>query len=426
MNKMWTIMRREYLSRVKTKGFVIGTILLPLLMVAIFAVPVFLLFLKSDETKRIAIIDQTGVVFDSLEAALNQPSPEGKRPYHFAKLTVRPDQLDSVKKALAAGIDRQEWEGYILIPDSVFEGGAARYFGKSVSNRMENEEIEEALSRAVTAQRIQRSGLDAEQIHRALAPVDLNVRPASQEKKNPGVTFMLAYFLGFFIYMAMFIYGAIVMRSVIEEKTSRVVESVVSSIKPFYLMAGKIFGVGAVGLTQFLIWAGVMGLLSLYGLAIAAAFVPDPAKLQNLTLPTIPAATLGFFVLFFLLGYLLYSTLYAGIGAMVNSEQEAQQLVLPIALIIIVPILLITYVITNPDTQMSVLMSLVPFFAPILMLARIAVATPPAWQIAASIVLMVLTIIGMIWIVGRIYRVGVLMYGKRPGLREIMKWIRYA
>ena len=427
MDKMWTIMRREYLSRVKTKGFVIGTILLPLMMLALFAVPVFLLFLKSDETKRIAVIDETGVIFDSLAAALNRPQGDNKPPYDFTPITVAPGQIDSARQALSAGVEREQWHGYLLIPDSVFAGGSAKYFGKSVSNRMENEGFERAISHAVAMQRIRRSGLNPEQVQGMLARVDLNVQPASrEEKQHPGFTFMIAYLLGFAIYMAMFIYGAIVMRSVIEEKTSRVVESVISSIKPFHLMAGKIFGVGAVGLTQFLIWAVAMGLLSLYGLALAAVFVSDPAKLQGLDLPTISAATLGYFVLFFLLGYMLYSTLYAGIGAMVNSEQEAQQFVLPLAMIIIVPILMITYIITNPDSQTSVLISLVPFFAPIIMLARIAVQTPPLWQIAASIGLMLLTIFLMIWLVGRIYRVGVLMYGKRPTLAEIIKWIRYA
>jgi ABC-2 type transport system permease protein len=244
--------------------------------------------------------------------------------------------------------------------------------------------------------------------------------------KRPGFSFVISYFLGFFIYISMFIYGAIVMRSVIEEKTSRVIESVISSVKPFHLMAGKIFGVGAVGLTQILIWALAMGLLSLYGLQIAAFFMSDPSQAQSAGIPTVSLVTLGFFVLFFVLGYFLYSTLYAGIGALVNSEQEAQQFLMPIGLVIAVPIIMMMYVITNPSSQTSVIMSLVPFFTPIIMLARIAVETPPVWQIIASIILMVLAILGMIWIVGRIYRVGVLMYGKRPTLPEIIKWIKYA
>jgi ABC-2 type transport system permease protein len=281
----------------------------------------------------------------------------------------------------------------------------------------------------VTAKRIQRSGLNAEQVQKMVRQINLNtyrVKAGGEEEKDPGFSFAIAYFLGFFIYIAMFIYGAMVMRSVIEEKTSRVVESVVSSIKPFQLMAGKIFGVGAVGLTQFLIWALAMGLLSLYGLQFAAMFVSDPAKLQDLNLPTISFGTLGFFVLFFVLGYFLYSILYAGVGAMVNSDQEGQQFAIPIGLFIVVPILMMTYIITNPSSQTAVIMSLVPFFAPIIMLARIAVETPPFWQIAACLVLMVATILGLIWVVGRIYRIGILMYGKRPTLPEIIKWIKYA
>ncbi len=429
MDKMWTVLRREYLSRVKTKGFVIGTILLPLFMLAMFVVPILLIFLQSDESKQIVVIDQTGEVFDSLYVALGEKNDAGQRLYNFIKQDVQSEELEPAKKSLSARVDNGELNGYIIIPPTVFESGAAEYYGKNVSNDRENEEFEDAISNIVTGKRIQRSGLNVEQVHQMVRQIRLNtfrVKAGGQEEKDPGFTFMIAYFLGFFIYMAMFIYGSLVMRSVIEEKTSRVVESVISSIKPFHLMFGKIFGVGAVGLTQFLIWALAMGLLSLYGLQLAGLFVADPAKVQSAGFPTISPGILGFFVLFFVLGYFLYSTLYAGIGAMVNSEQEAQQVMIPVSLLIVPPLLLMTYIITNPGSQAAVIMSLVPFFAPIIMLARIAVETPPVWQIGLSIVIMVLTTLGMIWIVGRIYRVGVLMYGKRPTLPEIIKWIRYA
>lgn len=429
MDKMWTVLRREYFSRVKTKGFVIGTILLPLFMLGLFVVPVFLALIKSEKPKQIVVVDQTGEIFDSLYVALDERDAAGQRLYDFIKREVAPPELEAAKDSLAADVDRGALDGYIIIPAAVFDHGAAEYYGKSVSNESENEAIEDAISNIVTATRIARSGLDAEQIRQMVRSIRLNtfrVKAGGEEEKDPGFSFIIAYFLGFFIYMAMFIYGAIVMRSVIEEKTSRVVESVISSLKPFQLMAGKIFGVGAVGLTQFLIWALAMGLLSLYGLALAGLFVSDPSKVQGLDLPTISLGTLGFFVLFFVLGYFLYSTIYAGIGAMVNSEQEAQQFLVPIGLIIVVPFLMMTFIITNPSSQTSVIMSLVPFFAPIIMLARIAVEMPPFWQIGLCVVLMILTILGMIWVVGRIYRVGVLMYGKRPTLPEIIKWIRYA
>lgn len=169
-----------------------------------------------------------------------------------------------------------------------------------------------------------------------------------------------------------------------------------------------------------------MGLLSLYGALLASTVISDPETLQEVGQLTVPLTAVGFFVLFFVLGYFLYSTIYAGIGAMVNSDQEAQQMLLPVSLLIIVPIVMIVYVIGNPSSDTSVLMSLVPFFAPILMLTRIVVEMPPLWQILLCIALMIGTTLGMIWIVGRIYRVGILMYGKRPTLAEIVKWIRYA
>ncbi len=429
MDKMWTVLRREYLSRVKTKGFIIGTITLPLFMLAMFVVPIWLMSLKSSESKNIVVIDQTGAAFDSLYAALDDTNKAGKRIYNFIKQDVLAAELDGAKKSLSTRVDKGELDGYIIIPAAVFDSAAAEYYGKNVSNEFENRNVEDVISDIVTEKRIQRSGLNAQQVHKMVRPIDLATIPVKagvQEENDPGVTFAIAYFLGFFIYIAMFIYGAIVMRSVIEEKVSRVIEAVISSLKPFHLMAGKIFGVGAVGLTQFLIWALAMGLLSLYGLQLAALFVSDPSKVQSIALPSISLMTLGFFVLFFVLGYFLYSTVYAGVGAMVNSEQEAQQFLIPVSLFIVVPILMMTYIITNPSSQASVIMSLIPFFAPIIMLARIAVETPPFWQIALCLVLMVATIIGMIWVVGRIYRVGVLMYGKRPTLPEIIKWIRYA
>ncbi|MDZ7289877.1 MAG: ABC transporter permease [candidate division KSB1 bacterium] len=429
MKKMWTVLRREYLSRVKTKGFVIGTILLPLFMLAIFILPTLFMFLKSDKPKQIAVIDLTGMVFDSLFVTLSDTNQAGQRLYNFVKHQIAAEDLEATKERLRAAVNQKGLDGFIVIPANIFEDGTAEYQAKSVSNFRENEAIRDAINRVVTDTRIRRSGLDTETIRQMVRRIKFTtkrVTPEGKEEKDEGFTFAIAYFLGFFIYMSMFIYGAIVMRSVIEEKTSRVVESVVSSVKPFQLMAGKIFGVGAVGLTQFLIWAIVMGLLSLYGLQVVGLFAPKMAGAQNIDLPSVSLGVLGFFVIFFVLGYFLYSTLYAGIGAMVNSDQEAQQLLIPVSLFIVVPILLMTYIIGNPSSQTAVILSLVPFFAPIIMLARIVVEMPPLWQIVVCLAIMVVTILGLIWIVGRIYRVGVLMYGKRPTLPEIIKWIKYA
>lgn len=427
MNKMWTAMRREYLSRVKTKGFIIGTILFPVFLGVMFVVPALMASLKSDKPKQIAVIDQTGEVLDSLSVALSDKNEAGERLYNLVPYDAH--DLEATKNTLSATVEAGGLDGYIIIPAAIFDQGVAEYYGKSVTNFGENRSMQDAISRVVTEKRIQRSGLESEKVRQLVQRVDLQtfrVSAGGKEEKDEGATFVIAYFLGFFIYMAMFIYGALVQRSVIEEKTSRVIESVISAIKPFHLMAAKIFGVGAVGLTQFMIWALVMGLLSFYGVQVASLFAPKAATAPGFTMPSISLGILFFFVLFFVLGYFLYATIYAGVGAMVNSEQEAQQMMMPISMFIIAPILLIMYVIGNPSSQASVILSLVPFFAPILMLARIVVETPPVWQILLCLALLAGTIVGLIWLVGRIYRVGVLMYGKRPTLPELMKWIRYS
>ena len=218
--------------------------------------------------------------------------------------------------------------------------------------------------------------------------------------------------------MAILIYGQVIMRGVIEEKSSRVVEVVLSSLRPFQLMMGKILGIGAVGLTQFSIW-------TLFGIGASiysTSFIPAGA---GFSMPSIPAHVFVYFVVFFILGYFLFGTLFAAIGSMVNSEKEAQQLVMPVTMFLIIPIMLMIFIIRAPDSSLAVFLSFIPFFAPILMFLRITVLLPPFGQIGASIVILILTILLMVWLTAKIYRVGILMYGKRPKFAEIVRWIRY-
>jgi len=429
MDKMFTVARREYLSRLKTKSFIIGTILTPVLLTAMMVLPRLLIFLKSDESKQIAVVDQTGVILDSLAVGLGEKNEAGERLYNFIKRETRSETLEAVKKELTAEVDQGRLDGYIIIPDSIYADGKADYYGKSVTNFSENSRIRGAISRAVMAQRIQQSGLDSEQVRQLVRRVKLRtfrVTAGGKQEEEKGRTEMLVWILVAFIYMAMLIYGQLLMRSVIEEKSSRVIESVISSVKPFQLMAGKLVGVGALGLTQYAIWALVMGSLSFYGVKVIGVFAPRLASASGFTMPAVPLEIWVFFLVFFVLGYFLFATMFAAVGALVSSDQEAQQLVFPVIMLVIIPFMFTFYIIGNPNAQLAVMLSLVPFFAPIIMFARIIVQTPPVWQIALSLVLLIAAIVGMIWIVGRIYRVGVLMYGKRPTLPEIIKWIRYA
>jgi ABC-2 type transport system permease protein len=429
MSKILTVARREYFSRLQTKSFIIGTILTPALLIAMMVLPRVLIFLKSDESKQIAVVDQTGAILDSLTVSLGEKNAAGERLYDFIKHEARPENLEAVKKELAAEVDQGRLDGYIIIPDSIYAGGKADYYGKSVTNFRENSRIRGAISRAVTAYRIRQSGLDSEQVRQLVRRVNLRtfrVTAGGGEEEEQGRTELLVWILVAFIYMAMLIYGQLLMRSVIEEKSSRVIEAVISSVKPFQLMAGKLVGVGGLGLTQYAIWALVMGSLSFYGVKVIGVFAPRLASASGFTMPAVPLEIWVFFLVFFVLGYFLFATMFAAVGALVSSDQEAQQLVFPVIMLVIIPFMFTFYIIGNPNTQLAVILSLVPFFAPIVMFARIIVQMPPLWQIALSLVLLAAATVGMLWIVGRIYRVGVLMYGKRPTLPEIIKWIKYA
>jgi ABC-2 type transport system permease protein len=241
------------------------------------------------------------------------------------------------------------------------------------------------------------------------------------EAVEKGQTFILAFAVAFVLYFTLLLYGVATMRSVLEEKTTRVVEILASSARPFDLMAGKILGVAGAGFTQYMIW-GVTGLLiSTYGSAAVSAFRPGAPALRF----HIPVSLLIYGMLFFLAGYFLYASIYAAVGAMVSSDEEAQQLQLPMTLLIVVAFLLYPAVMRDPSSRLSVIISLIPFFSPILMVFRIGLQTPPLWQIILSLVLIIATTIGVVRVASKIYRVGILMYGKRPSLVELLRWLKY-
>ncbi len=272
--------------------------------------------------------------------------------------------------------------------------------------------------------RIVEQGLSAEFAKTFARHVEIEtyrVSAGSKAAKEEGGTYMLTFGLVMFLYICVLTYGASITQAVLEEKTSRVVELIISSVRPFQLMLGKILGVGSVGLTQFIIWSLVAGLVSAYAGTIASWFDSTSAP----ALPVISPAVLVCFGLYFVLGYFLYATMYAAVGAIVNSQEEAQSMQFPVTMILIVPILLVNFVINNPNASSSVAMSFVPFFLPILMFARVATDMPSFNELMLSFAVMLLSIYLMTMVVGKIFRVGILMYGKRPTLPEVWRWVRY-
>jgi ABC-2 type transport system permease protein len=239
----------------------------------------------------------------------------------------------------------------------------------------------------------------------------------SGESEDKGQGFLVQLSIVMILYITLLVYGVMTMRSVLEEKTTRIVEILASSIKPFHLLSGKILGVAAVGFTQYLIWALTAALVSSYGAAVGAAFRPGSSA------PSfhLPAAFLIYPFIFFLAGYFLYASLYAAVGSMVSSEEDMQQVQLPITIVLITCFILYPIILRDPNSALT----LFPLFAPILMVFRIMVQTPPFWQIALSLILCVAATVGVVQLSARIYRVGILMYGKRPSLAELLRWLRY-
>ena len=417
--KLMKIAKREYLERVRKRSFLIGTILGPLLMGAMIVVPGLLLERTPEARLDVAVIDLTQSTYDALRDALRDTLPNGEKMFVLRNVPATADRLEETKKELSAEIEAGTIGGYLVIPDDIVETGKATYFGRKVSNIMTLERVQTALSETVIARRMSLQGLEYGEVTKLLKRVDIEtvqVLKGAEKKSEFEHTFFTSFIFIMILYMTILLWGINVQRSVIEDKTNRVIEVLLSSIRSFDIMAGKIVGVGAVGLTQYAIWAVCAVAFGAYALSSG----------QFAQYVSFSPVILLFFILFYLLGFLFYSTLFAGIGAICNSDQEAQQLQTPVVMCLAFTIVVPMAVMQNPDGTFATVLSMVPFFAPILMFMRINILMPPAWQIALSVGIL----IGSIYVAGllaaKVFRVGILMYGKRPDLREIVKWMRRA
>lgn len=417
MSKVLAVIKREYLQRVRTKAFVIGTILGPVFMAAIVGVPILLAATERGGQQRIMVIDHTHVLWPSLKQGLADTLSDG-RP-RFVLDQVAPEEADF--DVLDAWVRDKSLEGYLVIPQDVFEGRAAQYAARTVSNFRLIRAVERSVDDAVLGERVRREGLDEGVVERITRPVGLKTIRLTKEggREERGQTFLLTYVMVMLLYVSLLMYGVATMRSVIEEKSTRMVEILISSVKPLQLMFGKIAGVALVGLTQYGIWF----LFAAFGLAyLGTALGADVGAVTSL----LSVPLLGSFVLFFVLGYLIYASIYAAVGSMVSTEQEAQQLQMPVVMFLIMAIVLLSVVIQAPESTLAVVASIFPLTAPVLMFARICLLPPPPLEIAGAVLACLLTALGAAWLSGRIYRVGILMYGKPPSLKEALTWVRRA
>jgi ABC-2 type transport system permease protein len=415
-SKLWVVVRREYLERVRTKGFVIATVLGPVLMAALMVVPL-LVARSSGKLLQVAVLDETGTLGPRVEEALGSARFGDK-----LRFDVRPGGAEAfearqaeLKKAVLDG----RLDGYLHLPKDVLTSGVASYYGRNVSNRMDLGLLERSAGELLVGIRLSSAGLDPARVKDLTRPLDMRTirLSAAGEREDRGAAFIFSIILMMILYTSILMWGQLVMTSVIEEKTSRVIEVMASGLPASQLLWGKLLGVGAAGLTQFLVWA-----LSLFVMSVFAA----GQATTDFKLPEITPLMLVSFVLFFLLGFFFYAALYASIGAAVNTVQEAQNFVFPIVLPLVIGMVCFPAVIESPDGGLAITLSMVPFLSPLMMFLRIVVLTPPWWQIGLSFALLALAIVGAVWMAARIYRVGILMYGKKPTFPELVKWVKHA
>ena len=425
VRKIWLVFKREYLTRVRTKGFIISTLAVPLVMLMFLAVPVILATRQTRHTAKIAILDEAGGMASLVTQGLAEKLPNGEPVYRIVQEREDPTPEEEIgfSNRLRTEVNHGKLDGFLIIPKGVLEGTAAAFHTGNPGNMELTQSVRRALDDAVIARRLRERGIRVDDVQALVRAVPLTLVKVSKEGEveEKGQTFAIAIVMMFLLYMTILIYGVQTMQSVQEEKSTRVVEVLVSSIRPFHLLAGKLTGVGAVSLTQILIWAALGSLVGAYG-ATAVATLDPTSSLPHIP---VPWATLGYFVVFYLLGYFLYASLYAAVGAMVSSNEEAQHLATPINLLLAFTPIMLIVVLRNPNSTPSVLLSLVPFFTPVLMVLRIGLQTPPFWQIALSLVLMVSATVGLTYLSAKVYRVGILMYGKRPSITELLRWLRY-
>ena len=415
MRQVWVVLRREYIERVKTKGFIIATIAMPVLMIGLIGLSAFLSIQAERGDRDIALVDLTGQLGEAVASGMEAVG------YDIELVDSDVDLQEMDRR-----VNEDEIEAYVVLDDLTIQEGTFAYRGTEAPGRVRAALFENVVVETVLELRLSFAGNTAG-LQELLAGGRLSFESLGEEQSElERVSGMATGFAGaFLLYFTMLFYGAYVLRSVLDEKRNRVVEVVVSSISPWRLMLGKILGVGSMGLTQVGIWVGCAALIGLLGIPMIAANWPavDVGELGQL-MPGV--GSLGLLLVFFLLGYFLYSSLFAAVGAMCSTEEEAQQAQFPVMMLLIIPFILQMTSIEGSGLPWMDWAALFPFFSPIMMYPRAVVGAVPWWMVGTSLVLMAAALIGTAWVAGRIYRVGILMQGKRPTLRELVRWIRQA
>ncbi len=432
MKKIGLVIQREYLTRVKKKSFLLTTILVPIVIIGFYAAIIAISVSGTSTSQKIAVIDEDSLFNGKIDKAKDDLSS-----YTFVQNETEQSFRNKYKS--------QNYTTFLYVPKfAIANPSGIRIHSQSAISLSEKIKIEETVNKAIEAKRMFGSQIDPEKYKAIYSNISIDnpIDSENGEKKSvAGVAYGVSFAAGILIYMILLIYGMMVMRGVMEEKMNRIAEVIVSSIKPFQLMLGKIIGIGAVGLTQFSIWIilvfvlqlviplifpGLFHQMAAHGAAAQAAQQGGPQNMLALVSEGIKSLPLGLmvfcFIFYFLGGYLIYASLFAAVGSAVSEDQqEAQQLTFPIMMPIILGFVIMTKAVNDPNSSLAIFGSLFPLTSPIVMMGRIAYS-PPAWQIILSMIFLILGFLFFTWLTAKIYRTGILMYGKKASWKEMWKW----
>ena len=436
MNKIGLIIKREYLTRVRKRSFIIMTFLGPLLLAAIYIIPIMLALNAPNEKRTIAVVDGSHWFEEQFKGNDEQTF-----------IIVEGQPIDTVKEMVKQGA----FDMVLYVPPTQLNipSNAVLYSLNQVPLSTD-EYIRSVMKKEIEEQKLLASGVDPDIVDAAKTDINLSVirmdEEGGEKETFTEVQFVLGMVLAILIYMFILMFGGQVMQGVAEEKNSRIIEVIVSSVKPFQLMMGKIIGVSLVALTQFLMWIMLTGVIYIgfsaaIGLSNPSAISAGSVMTQEVLSNDITSneavqnivqiansidfgTIIGCFIIFFILGYLLYGTMYAAVGSLVDSNTDSQQFTLPITVPLIVSMIAAIYIVNAPDGQLALWLSMIPFTSPVVMMVRIPFGVPII-QIVASIAILAVTFVLMTWVAAKIYRTGILMYGKKLSYKEIFKWLKY-
>lgn len=419
-SKLFIIVRKEYLERVRTRAFVLGTALGPLLIALMMFGPHLLAERTGPERQTIVIVDPgDGIASTQLEEMLRGAAAMQGENFPLVVSFERPEGIfdeDAVREVLDGRVEIDEIDAYVILAQNFMRTGRATYYGETLSGAIGVQALENYLDQVVQEQRMRGLGIAAADLADVLRGAQLERRTIGvDEEQDLQSRALVGIAMIMMLYMMMVLYGQFTMSAVIEDKSTRVVEVMLASVTPSQLMVGKVVGQGLVGFTQFVIWAAAGGLFSNFGGQVAG---------MDLDFGQIDAALWGWFGVFFVLGFLMYSALYAGVGALCSSMQDAQNYQFPITALIVLPMLLLSVAMQAPDSGPAMVLSMIPLFTPILMFIRVVVGDPALWQVLLSIVLLAGTVALLLRVAGKLFRMSILHFGKAPSWAEVFRMLR--